>query len=320
MKISPILAAAALTAFPAIASAALNYSAGYAGTILHTHANADAIVSYDWGSDGNLYYMAGTSAYAFGGLYRKDGGSSTNLVPGSGSLFSGVSVVALNSSIYYNDSDFSNNQFIRTYQIGSGALTTATTVNFSLGTDGSGLYSAGSADWTTTSITLHAGDLSSVQVLGGVAGSSGPLAFDTAGNLFYAPGLGDLSIYRWSAAEVASALSGGPLLAAAGHVWADYRAAFPTVGGGTAMAVDASGNLFITLTDFSNPSSLVRFDADGGAFEVIATSTDRLGDLRIHEGGLYLSDGSSIYSIVPEPSALILALFSLAPIAGIRRR
>jgi hypothetical protein len=65
----------------------------------------------------------------------------------------------------------------------------------------------------------------------------------------------------------------------------------------------------VTVTDFINPSSVVRFDANGGgSFETILTSTGRLGELRLNGGNLYLSEANNIIAIIPEPSAVFIAL------------
>jgi hypothetical protein len=315
------IALACFLALASAASAALSFTPSYSGSVEHTHSNSDAVIGFDWGSDGKIYYATATQSYASGGLYRKDGTSSTELVAGSGSLFPGASVVAIGSTIYFNDSDWSNNQFIRTYTIGSGSGSPTVATNYALGTDGTNLFTTGSADWVTTRISYYAnGNLGATVDLGGVAGNPGPVAVDSAGNLFYAPGFGDLSIYRWSAAEVAAAIGGGPQLSATGHIFADYSLDFPTLDGASSLAIDAAGNLFVTFTSFTSPSSLVRFDASGATNEIVATSSDRLGGLNIQNGQLYVADGNQIFSVIPEPSSLLLSLFALVPLVARRRR
>jgi hypothetical protein len=163
--------------------------------------------------------------------------------------------------------------------------------------------------------------------LGVTSGSSGPVVFDSAGNLFYAPGYYDKKIYKWSAAEVASAIAdptANPLPAASGKVWWDYSIDFSGVSGATGMAIDANGNLVMTLTDFINPSYLVEVNVSGGAYggnyTSILSSTDRLGDVAFHNGSLYVANANQILQVVPEPSACLLLLLSAAGAAALRRR
>lgn len=304
------------------AAAALSFSPGYSAQSYYTHGTSDGIISYDWGSDGALYYATVDSSYLSAGVYRHQGASTTTIQSASGS-FAGGSLIAVGSSIYFNDSTFSNEQRIFQYSLGSGTTTTATLANYSLGSDGSHLYSTG-GDFSGTRLTYFLDDLAAGTIdLGGVASASGPLTFDAAGNLFYAPGYGDLSIYRWNAAEVAAAISGNgsPSLSASGHLWIDYSAAFGSAAGATSMLTDAEGNLVITLTSFTDPSSVVKFSADGsGSYETILTSFDRLGELRMHEGQLYLSDGNSIVTIIPEPSSLLLCMAGCGVGFFVRRR
>lgn len=318
--ISGITAITAMLALGPVARAAVSFSSGYSGTAVYTHANSDAVYSYDWGSDGNIYLGTLTASYRSGGIYRFDG-SFTSTIQTASSVFAGASVVALGSSVYFNDAD--NSPKIYRYDIGDSTTTSAASTNYSLATDGTNLITTGSADFVTTRINYYAGGLLAGGIdLGGIPGASGPAAFDMAGNLFYAPGFGDLSIYRWSAIEVAAAVlgNGSPALSASGHQWLDYSSSFSSAAGAGSLLVDADGNVIVTVTDFSNPSSVVKFSADGsGSFETILTSTDRLGELRLNGGNLYLSESNSIIAIVPEPSALLAALSGLGLVMRRRR-
>lgn len=303
------------------ATAALTFGSGYGGTTYHTASGGDGIISFDWGSDNALYYMTSTPSFTAGGLYRNDGVNTTTIMAASGSHFAGASVVSIGGSIYFNDSSFSNVQRVHEYTIGSGTTTTATVSNYSLGTNGTDLFISG-GDFSETRLTWHPDGLSGSTIdLGGVAGASGPLTFDASGNLYYAPGFGDLKIYSWSASEVAAAMSGGTPLSATGNVWVDYTSAFSTAGGATSMTTDALGNVIVTITNFTDPSALVRFSADGsGSYETIATSTDRLGEVRLRDGKIYLAEGSSIVEIIPEPSSFLLSFLAAGAFVMRRRR
>lgn len=301
------------------ADAALSFSAGYAGTTYHTDGNVNGIVSYDWGSDGALYYSTADSSSMSAGVFRHDS-SGTTTIRAASSTFAGATLVAIGSSIYYNDSTFANDQRIYQYSVGTGSTTVATVTNYALATDGTYLYTTG-GDFAETRMTQYLNGIYGGTIdLGGVAGASGPMTFDAAGNLFYAPGYGELEIYRWTALEVAAAMAGTTPLSADGHLWVDYESSFPTAGGATSMLTDADGNLIVTLTNFTDPSALVRFSPDGSSHETIATSFDRLGELRMHEGNLYVSDGNSIVQIIPEPSSFLLSLVACGACLGIRRR
>lgn len=305
------------------ATAALSFASGYGASDYHTHGGSDAIYSYDWGSDGNLYYGTATPSSTAGGIYRYNGVSTTTVKAASGD-FAGASVVGIGSSIFFNDSTPSNAQRIHQYDIKAGSTTSVTVTNYALGSDGSHLLGTGSADFAVTRLTYFASGVSGATIdLGGIDGASGPVAADASGNLFYAPGFGDLGIYRWTAAEVAAAISGDgiPALSASGHLWLDYSSSFGTVSGASSLLLDAGGNVLITLTDFSAPSSLVKFAADGsGSYETILTSDERLGELRQHEGNLYLSNGNRIVAIIPEPSVMIISLLGAVPGLMLRRR
>ncbi|MEY3897591.1 MAG: hypothetical protein RLZZ214_3112 [Verrucomicrobiota bacterium] len=319
-RIPGIAAIAAVLAFCPAAHAAVTFSSGYSGITAYTHSDSDDIFSYDWGSDGKIYLGTVTSSSKSGGVYSYDG-SSISTIQAASNVYAGTSVVAIGSSVYFNDAATSPNIF--RYDITSSTTTSLSTTNYSLATDGINLLTTGSADYTTTHINYYSGGgFAGMIDLGGIDGYSGPAAFDMAGNLFYAPGYGDLSIYRWSAIEVAAAVLGGgsPALSAIGHQWLDYSSSFATAGGAGSLLVDADGNVIVTVTDFLNPSSLVKFSADGGgSFQTLLTSTDRLGELRLKDGNLYLSETNKIITIVPEPSTLLVALSGLGLLLRRRR-
>ena len=320
------------------AHAEIDYSSGYGGIEYYSHSNSSSnLISFDWDSSNNLYYETDDGYAGFGGFYSYNGTSQTTIVGDAGDDWAGASVVTIGDYVYFNSSDSSNNQHIWKYGPLSGsaaAQVTSTAANFGLYQNNADLYIAGAIGWGTNHIyqsSLDAsGNLNSDPPidLGVTSGSSGPIAFDAAGNMYYAPGYGDQSIYKWSAAEVAAAIAdpiSNPLASAASRLWYDYSEEFSTVSGGTGMAFDPNGDLFITLTDYSNPSLLVRLDVDElgayGEYEKILESTDRLGDLRVKDGELYVANDNSIYQLsqVPEPSSFVL-LASVLGLAQLARR
>lgn len=319
--------AAAFAATLATAPAALTFAPGYGGSAYFTNSGSDAVISYDWGADGHLYYLS-SAGYPDTKVQRWDGSVSTSIYADSGT-FAGASVVAIGDWVYFNDSTTSNVQNLWKFGPLSGtssATLASTTANYGLYGHAGELFLSGAVGFGTAHVYHSAldasGDLLSnpASDLGEAFGSPGPLAFDAAGNLFYAPGYGDLSVYQWSAAEVANAIAGTIALPTTGVEWFDYAAAFPTVGGATSMLVDDAGTLWLTLSDFTAPSSLVRVAADGSSYEVVATSTDRLGELRQHAGQLYVSNGNQVIAVVPEPSTALLSLLAGLPFMRRRRR
>ena len=334
MKTKLLLNLSAVALFGSL-NAAVTFESGFSGTAYYSHSTTDSVISFDW-AGGDLFAMT-SAGYPDVKVWKHSGAGLTSIYSNPAN-YAGASLVTIGDYVYFNDSDFSNIQYIRKYGPLSGTSSTtqiSTAYNWGLyGHDGD-LFITGAVGWGTNQIFHSAlnssGDLVSdpATSLGTTSGASGPIAFDALGNLFYAPGFGDLSIYRWSAAEVAAAIidpASNPL-SVAGALWHDYSADFATAGGGTGMVVSDEDNLLLTLTNFTDPSQLVEFQTDGsGAFagyQGILSSTDRLGDLRYRDGEIYVAAGNQIFEVtaVPEPAvfALYLGLLSLGSVA-VRRK
>lgn len=314
----------------------------YSATTYYTHTNADSIISFDFGANGALYYQTGTPNYAFGGLYRAGGGVTAAVVPGSNSQFYGASVTAIGQSIYYNTSDASFNQLINRYGPLNGtpaAQVASTTVNYGLyGHDGR-LFITGAPNFGANHIyysNINAdGSLANASPaidLGEDSGASGPLTFNAQGDLYYSPGFGDLSIYRWTKSEVDAAIANPGVtafqLGAANHQWLDYSSAYSeyaSTGGGTSLLDDGQGHLLLTLTGGGVSSKLASFGvtADGGyngSMSTVLTEAGRLGELRLLGNAVLLADGSRILQVVPEPSTVILLVAgAVIGLAAVRR-
>lgn len=307
----------------------------YSFSIYHTHSvTTSAIVSFDWDSGGTAYYQASTASYNFGGLFTWNGLTQGTAVAGS-SDFSGASTVRIGDNIYYNTSGFSD-QKVWKYGPLSGspaASNISTNANWGLFRRGADeMFITGAPGFGTNQIfraTLDgSGNFTSAPVsLGVTIGSSGPIAFDLSGNMYYAPGFGDLNIYKYTAADVAAAIANpvsNPLPSAASRLWYNYSLNFSNVSGGAGMAFDEDGDLLVTLTDFSTPSLLVRFDVDSlGAFEdlnSILSSTDRLGDVRFRDGSIYVGNANTIMQVVPEPGTLGLVALGGLTLGWLRLR
>lgn len=334
MKTKPILINLAITVLGTISThAAINYSGNYSASSYYTDTSGDSLISYDWGADGNFYTMS-SSGYPGISVYQHTS-TGTNNIYSSTSNFAGASLVAVGDYIYFNDSDYSNNQNIWKYETSSGTSATlaSTTYNYALYSNNGTLFITGAEGWGTNHIyysTIETnGDLTSDPALdlGETFGSSGPLSFDSEGNLYYAPGYNDLSIYRWTADEVAAAISdpSNNPLPTDSALWYSYSDDFAGFSGATGMIVDENGDIILSLTNFSGPSELVKFTTDEedafAEYETILTSDDRLGDLRLNGDDIYFASGNEVLLLVPEPStaALIAGLCALTYL-GRRRR
>ncbi len=310
-------------------------SPAYSYSTYHTHSEStSAITSFDRGSDGNLYYQASTANFTFGGIHSWNGTTQSTVISGNESLFSGGSVVSIDDYIYFNTSDFIDQRVSKYGPLGGAPLESlvGTPVNSGLyGRHAAEMFIAGAPGFGTNEIFYATLDSSGNFArapfsLGITVGSSGPIAFDGAGNMYYAPGFQDLRIYKYTASDVAAAIADPMnkfLPAAAERLWYDYEDDF-AVAGGTGMTFDENGNLLLTLTAFGDPSFLVRFDVDGdgafGGFNTILSSTDRLGDVRFENGSILLTNGNTILQVVPEPGTLGLLAMSAAGLAPLRRR
>lgn len=300
----------------------------YTPVSTYTHGNSDSIVSFDFGANGALYYQTATSSFNFGGFYQYASGVATAVVPGSSALFSGASVVSIGQSIYFNNSDFNNNQFIYQYKPSVGLVQTTVATNYGLTANQGRLFISGTPASGVnhiyySGVNAVSGNLDPAVDLGEDSGGSGPLAFDAKGNLFYAPGYGDQNIYRWSKADVDAAIANPTAhpLGTAGHQFADFAAQY----GGTSMAVDANGNLLLTLTSFTSPSVLDRFGVNpDGTWDHVASTllsdTGLLGELRVEGNTVLLSSGNQIYQLVPEPSTGLWLAMGLLLVGFWRQR
>lgn len=333
MRLAMLGVASALTS-PAHSAVSILDSA-YSFSTYHTHSVAtSSVVSFDWDTDESLYYQTFTASYNFGGLFRWDGLTQSTAVPGD-SDFYGYSVVRIGNNLHYNTSSLSSQKVFK-YQPRStppaAVLTSSANNSFLFGRQPGEMFITGAAGFGTNEI-YHvflngAGDFLSTPIsLGLTIGSSGPAAFDASGNMFYAPGFGDLNIYRYTAADVAAAIAdptSTPLPPAASRLWWNYSTVFPAVSGATGLAFDASGNLLVTLTDFSNPSYLVRANADGSgnlsSFSALLSSTDQLFEVRVKDDSIYVANRDTILQVVPEPSTFGLLLFGAVVLAWMRGR
>lgn len=304
------------------ALAQLTPSGGYHASEMY--AVSDGLLSaFTIGSDNNLYYMKSGASYMGTSFLRWDGSTTTTLY-NAPMEFAGAGVTAVNDWIYFNSSDFSNIQYIHGHQAGSGSTSVVST-NFNhglfqaAGVHPNTLWLTGAQQPTYQTEILYAQTDASGCLIGSFAtiaqpgGASGPMAFDTSGNLFYANGFAT-EFYAWSATQVSAALldpTNNMLTTGNAQLVHNYGSDFTDQVGATGMTFDESGMLYLTLTNFSGPSILASFLLDDFDVEnsfATAESTGRLGTLIFHDGQLLVGTENGIYSLapIPEPSALFL--------------
>jgi hypothetical protein len=318
------------------ASAANLIEPGYGTSVYLTHSvSSESITSFDWSLSGaTTYYQTSTSSYNFGGLFTWINDVQSTAVAGNAD-YSGASVVRIDDNIYYNTSSTGYKIWKHDPSIGAtGATQVSMAPNWGLFRRKAGeMFITGTPNFSSPNEVFRAalttaGNFESPPVsLGTTIGSSGPLAFDTLGNMFYAPGYGDKSIYRYTAADVNNSVAdptNTPLPSPAERLWWDYSSSFSNSSGATGLAVDDIGNLYITLTDFSSPSFLVKASANGTSgfanYHTILSSTRGLGDVRLRDGSIYLAEGNEILQVVPEPQTVSLVLLGGAALLWFRHR
>lgn len=313
---------------------AITYNNGFGGVASYTHTTSDSVVSFDWSSTGQLFYMT-SSGFPDINVWRDNGGS-PQAVYSEPNNFSGASVTAIGNYIYFNDSTSGGTQNIWKFGPTNGSPATtliSTAANSTLTGHNGDLFIAGDGNGNFVNENFYTdldgnGDFTgSVVNLGENFGSSGPIVFDAVGDMYYAPGFNDKSIYKWTAAQVADAIAGISTLPTTGVLWYDYSADFANQSGATGMALDADGNLIVSITDFVNDSVLVQFGVDGtgdfdGVLTQILSTTTRLGDVRNYNDDIYVAANNTVLQIIPEPGStgMLLGLIAGVAVLIVRRR
>ena len=153
--------------------------------------------------------------------------------------------------------------------------------------------------------------------LGVIGGGSGPLAFDSAGNLYYAQGynwpfFSNAYIYRFSAAEVADAMDESNPLIPEDHEWETIISVDWDEGhlGASSMFYHGQVGLVLTATRAHLHSELRQYainpDGTSGGHRVLATSTGRMSETRYHKGKIYFNDPDGIYCIDMTPHGMTM--------------
>ncbi len=308
----------------------------------------DSMVSFDWDASGDLYYGIGDPNFATRWeIWRYSGGSGT-MIYSDPDAFAGYRVSRIGDYIYFNDGGTLSRWTVNGFKydpVGAGSVTPLWTESdfvdlWGMNTlDGTDFIAAGG--WTSAIYYSQFdanGDLVlPLTMLGTIGESSGPVALDLDGNLYYCNGFvsaGDPVVYRWSAAEVASAITDPMLfpLDPVGHEWATVEGGF---NGATGMVCDAGGNVILTATSYVMPSELRIYSAGAKAatgVTTIATSPGPMGTVRYVDDTIYVCDASGIYFLIPPapdpdppvpvhawPLAVILGLLAFRKVQGRNR-
>lgn len=145
------------------------------------------------------------------------------------------------------------------------------------------LVSAGTASFTSTEI--HRVDLATgaTAKIVDLAGPSGPLDVDAAGNLYYCtqslvfpPPPGSSAVLRWTSAQTHS----GTVLTEA-----DATTFVASLDGGSSLRIERNfGHLFLTETPHGLPTRLREFTETGAAYDVVVESANTLAGIEFHYG------------------------------------
>lgn len=293
---------------------------GYTFAPYDTAPAGESLVSFDFDPSGDLYTMTGDPGWALGLTVYRGVGVGRTMLFDSAAAFPGSRVTVVGPWLYFNDGgDYARwdfNYYVLPLSGGSPVLA-YTTVG---GTpslwgadtrDGTQFFASGATNYGPSEIFFTplsgTGALDALVSIGQPGDASGPLAFDAAGDLFYAPGYvysGQPNVFRWTAAEVAAALAdpAGAPLSPGGHVWGEIPAPFT---GASGMVVDTAGSVYVTANVWGAPGELLVFraDADGASQPPAALGrhAQRLGTLRLRGGRVYVNCAEGVYSI---PEAL----------------
>ena len=306
---------------PVHAAVPIDSLTGYTLTEVAPAPVGESLVSYDWDAAGVLYYMTGDPNWGLKlNVYRLVSGVETPVYQ-SAALFPGSRLTAVGSFLYFNDGgDYARYTFnYYAYNPATGgqpALSYDSAVAplslWGIDTrDGTQFFASGAVGFGPSSIYYmpapEDGQLDGLVSIGDIGESSGPIAFDRLGNLYYAHGYvysGQAKIFRWSAAELAGAIANPALspLSPADHEWATLPAAFT---GASGLAVDDAGNVYVTANAWGVPGELLLYRPNPTIPLSVAQYTGRLETLRIREGKLHVNCAAGIYQM---PLALSVSL------------
>lgn len=263
------------------------------------------ISSFDWAANGDLYWMEGDAYWAQDMKVHQYAAGNLSLIH-SAQSFAGGWVLSYGDNIYFDDG---SEYALYKYNTATSELQQVLQQQNAWGYtihDGGLFISGADQNWSARLfyVELDAnGDLTGPVIdLGAMGSPSGPIAFDSEGNLFYASGYSSGLIYKFPQVEVDAAINGTPLSQPENRVFIDFNAF--GYDGATGMDFDSQGNLLVTLTSFVSPSSLVKFYLDengnSGLSEVAAVSDGRMMTVRNYQGDIYFNDSDGIYRLISD--------------------
>lgn len=319
------------------ASTVLAQPAGLSGATVHPYftfpVESDAaLVSFDWDASDTLHYTVGDPSFNFKQEVYKTATPDDIQVYSAMDVFVGSRLTCIGDYMYFNDgADFMRSAFNYFFYPAATADTPASLLAHPYGANLWGLatrnagefFASGSeVDWGPAALFYNTldgtGNFDGVLTkFGDIGESPGPLTFDAAGNLYYAPGYvgsGTANIYRWDAAAVAAALAdpGSASLLGTGNEWA----VIPTpYNGATGMATDSAGNLYVSATAYGEPSQLLYYDGATAAMFPVVEYANRLETVRYKDASIYFSGADGVFEF-PLPQALITTVSTEIPVSA----
>ncbi len=289
---------------------------GYPVTELLPAPDGESLVSFDWDASGGLYLMTGDPFWGLLLKVYRDSGAGRTVLFNSDQVFPGSRATVIGPYLYFNDGGdyFRWDADYYCAPLAGGEPFLAYTVSggspslWGVDTrDGTQFFAAGAEGYGPSAIyhmsLSGSGVLDSLVRIGVVGESSGPIAFDAAGGLYYAHGYAasiPATIYRWTAEEVAAAIA-NPMLAPLtpdGHEFATLPAHFT---GAAGMVVDAAGNVLVTANVWGEPAGLLLYrvgeDGENTGMTTLASHASRLETLRVHDGKVCVNSAEGIYSL-----------------------
>ncbi len=289
---------------------------GYAVTELLPAPVGESLVSFDWDAAGNIYLMTGDPFWALLLKIYRDTGAERTVLFNTDQVFPGSRATVIGPHLYFNDGGdyFRWDADYYCAPLAGGEPFLAYTVTggspslWGIDTrDGTQFFASGAEGFGPSAIyhmpLSASGVLDSLVKIGVIGESSGPIAFDARGNLYYAHGYAAsmaATIYRWTAEEVAAAIA-NPMLAPLtpeGHAFATLPSPFT---GAAGLAVDGADNVLVTANVWGEPAALLLYrageDGQNTGMTTLASHASRLETLRLRDGKVYVNSAEGVYGL-----------------------
>ncbi len=333
MKKTILAVALVAIASTGVFAQSFNSNSGYNSSLLFSTGSGFSISGVGADSSGNLFYIESGN---FGGtsdtrLFERTMASSfsdeTELFSYGAGGISGSFVRVSGTTVYFGEN---SNGTIRSIGTDGSLSHLIATINgnYDLAFSGSTAFLSANPGGFTPENKVYKFDLSSgaTSILLDTGGDySGPIAFDSAGDLFYGATNFGLSggIFKFSAAAVQQALTSGTAL-----TMANASASFNGSNSNAYLGLTDDHHLYTLNSPFGAPSTATSFDLSNTASGSAVGQTDNgpfFGAADAQNGSLYvavtsdfLSGPSSVYRVqaVPEPSTLAFVGIAFAALAA----